>query len=111
MCECEIVTDLDNDCTKYKLLSMSKFMMDKSLLNNRLFKVTIHCTSCLDFFLDPSDFTCDFFLLDSTLGKIEEEWKPLEKKLRKVLKKLEGEEEMEEDNNEELIQDEESANR
>lgn len=40
MCECEIVTDLDNDCTKYKLLSMSKFMMDKSLLNNR-FKVTI----------------------------------------------------------------------
>lgn len=41
MCECEIVTDLDNDCTKYKLLSMSKFMMDKSLINNRLFKVTI----------------------------------------------------------------------
>lgn len=50
-------------------------------------------------------------MLDSTLVKIEEEWKPLEKKLRKVLKKLEGEEEMEEDNNEELIQDEESANR
>lgn len=43
--------------------------------------------------------------------KIEEEWKPLVKKLRKALKKLEGEEEMEEDNNEELIQDEESANR
>lgn len=41
MCECEIVTDLDNDCTKYKLLSMSKFMMDKSLINNRLFKVNI----------------------------------------------------------------------
>lgn len=41
MCECEIVTDLDNDCTKYKLLSMSKFMMDESLLNNGLFKVTI----------------------------------------------------------------------
>lgn len=52
-----------------------------------------------------------YFLLDSTLVKIEEEWKPLEKKLRKALKKLEGEEEMEEDNNEELIQDEESANR
>lgn len=50
-------------------------------------------------------------MLDSTLVKIEEEWKPLEKKLRKALKKLEGEEEMEEDNNEELIQDEESANR
>lgn len=49
-------------------------------------------------------------MLDSTLVKIEEEWKPLEKKLRKALKKLE-EEEMEEDNNEELIQDEESANR
>lgn len=56
-------------------------------------------------------FTCDYFLLDSTLVKIEEEWKPLEKKLRKALKKLEGEEEMEEDNNEELIKDEESANR
>lgn len=63
------------------------------------------------FLLYTQIFTCDYFLLDSTLVKIEEEWKPLEKKLRKALKKLEEEEEMEEDNNEELIQDEESANR
>lgn len=63
------------------------------------------------FLLYTQIFTCDYFLLDSTLVKIEEEWKPLEKKLRKALKKLEGEEEMEEDSNEELIQDEESANR
>ncbi|XP_022328669.2 condensin complex subunit 1-like isoform X1 [Crassostrea virginica] len=47
---------------------------------------------------------------DSALTKIEEEWKPLEKKLMKALKKSDEEESMEEDNNEELIQDEETSN-
>lgn len=51
---------------------------------------------------------------DSLMVKIDEEWKPLEKKLKRALKKTEEEEEeekMEEDGNEDLIQDEELANR
>ncbi|XP_048728818.2 condensin complex subunit 1-like isoform X3 [Ostrea edulis] len=52
-------------------------------------------------------------LEDSLMVKIDEEWKPLEKKLKRALKKTEEEEEeekMEEDGNEDLIQDEELAN-
>ena len=56
-------------------------------------------------------FLLKFLLADSALTKIEEEWKPLEKKLMKALKKSDEEESMEEDNNEELIQDEETSNR
>ncbi|XP_061198116.1 condensin complex subunit 1-like [Saccostrea echinata] len=51
-------------------------------------------------------------LEDSAMVKIDEEWKPLEKKLKRAMKKAEEEEDenMEEGNSEDLIQDEETAN-